>query len=220
MQLILGVTNLLEIQTLGQETLSMPQCPQARNMSMYASILFILTFLSNEAFQFSCVTVDESNYLEEEMPSHFKNEAWYNDAMKAKSPRSLYLLINIANLFLSPFIYLLLSTFILTILVYQKIWLSITSGALAMKCSSEWVFPLLHAPSTLVSGNNNMLVNKLANEKISDAEMFHVEVNGVISLGGAWCFTRFKKVCREGVILGNYESHYIRMQIYFKKLIM
>lgn len=75
MQLILGVTNLLEIQTLGQETLSIPQCPQARNMSMYASILFILTFLSNEAFQFSCVTVDESNYLEEEMPSHFKNEA-------------------------------------------------------------------------------------------------------------------------------------------------
>lgn len=91
------------------------------------------------------------------------------------------------------------------------------------KCSSEWVFPLLHAPSTLVRGNNNMLVNKLANDKISDAEMFHVEVNGVISLGmtrGAWCFARFKKVCREGVILGNYESHYIRMQIYFKKLIM
>lgn len=44
MELILGMTNLLEIQTLGQETLSMPQCPQAGNMSVYASILFILTF--------------------------------------------------------------------------------------------------------------------------------------------------------------------------------
>lgn len=47
------------------------------------------------------------------------------------------------------------------------------------------MFPLLHAPSTLVRGTNNVLVNKLANEKISDAEMFHVEVNDVISLGGA-----------------------------------
>lgn len=68
-----------------------------------------------------------------------------------------------------------------------------------------------------------MLVNKLVNKKISDAKMFHVEVNGVISLGmtrGAWCFTRFKKVFREGVILGNYEFHYIRMQVYLKKLIM
>lgn len=84
MELILGMTNLLEIQTLGQETLSMPQCPQAGNMSVYASILFILTFFSHEAFQLSCVTVDETNYLEEEMPSHFKNEAWYNDVLKTK----------------------------------------------------------------------------------------------------------------------------------------
>lgn len=84
MQLILGMTNLLEIQTLGQETLSMPQFPQAGNMSVYASILFILTFFSHEAFQLSCVTVDETNYFEEEMPSHFKNEAWYNDVMKTK----------------------------------------------------------------------------------------------------------------------------------------
>ena len=73
MQSILGMTKILETQTLGQETLSAPD--HETYLCMPTFYLFFYKFFSNESFQFFCVSIDENNYLEEEMPSHFKNEA-------------------------------------------------------------------------------------------------------------------------------------------------
>lgn len=76
MELILGMTNLLEIQTLSQENSKHATVPPGRkHVCVCQHFIYFNFFFSHEAFQLSCVTVDETNYLEEEMPSHFKNEA-------------------------------------------------------------------------------------------------------------------------------------------------
>lgn len=40
--------------------------------------------------------------------------------------------------------------------------------------------PLSRETPNAIKGDRNMLIKKLANEIISDAEMFHVEVNGIL----------------------------------------
>lgn len=67
------MTNVLETQTLHRETLSAPDHETCLCMPTF--YLFFYKCFSHESSQFFCVTIDENNYLEEEMPSHFKNEA-------------------------------------------------------------------------------------------------------------------------------------------------